>query len=186
METKETLQRSHQHTPTNECFQTWCCTHNCVVFFFVLFLKKILLFINKIFATFLRKVPLFEIAGKYVKAVHPQRKIIYLIKRTSRKGLESWWYNYKRPISVNPCLCSKEPHMEEPGHGQWLSAETTQCFHKWRQWEDDVPLTENLGHWVWLQGPFYCSGAWGINHSKIIYEENHRQSISIFISQVYK
>lgn len=28
-------------------------------------------------------------AGKYVKAGLPQRKMIYLIKKTSRKGLES-------------------------------------------------------------------------------------------------
>lgn len=73
---------------------------------------------------------LLEIAGKYVKAGLPQRKIIYLIKRTSRKGSESWRYNYKRPISVNPSLCSEEPHMVEPGRGQELSTETTQGFHK--------------------------------------------------------
>lgn len=60
---------------------------------------------KKIFAQLWEKSP-FEIAGKYVKAGLPQRKIIYLIKRASRKGLESWRYNYKRPISVNPSLCS--------------------------------------------------------------------------------
>lgn len=90
-------------------YKTW-------FFFFFLIPNKVIVLIS--FSTFLRKSPLFEMAAKCVKASFPLRKIISLIKRTSRKGLESWQYNYKRPISVNPSLCSKEPHVEEPGHGQ--------------------------------------------------------------------
>lgn len=51
---------------------------------------------------------LLKFAGKYFKADLPQRKIIRLIKRTSRIGLKSGLYNYKSPISVNPWIYRKE------------------------------------------------------------------------------